>query len=123
MTARLELGNQLDIVKHDDQVVVENVASVMLSLSREYAFHDFEVKKTDDGYILAARASGHAALSLVDLQLLKDCNPVRVQDVFINVQEGRLCVNARILNSSVPVTISETEVIRVKKRRLWGILK
>lgn len=122
-SVKLHLGSHLDIVMHDDQIVVENVASVMLGLSREYSFHDFEIKKVNDGYVLMAKASSHASISLTDLQLLKDCNPVRVQDVFISVSEGKICLNVKILNGNVPVTITETEVIRVKKRKMWNFFK
>lgn len=120
MSVKLLLGNQLDIVKHDDQVVVENVASVILSLGKEYAFHEFEIKKNDSGYTLSARASSHSSLSLTDLQIIKDCNPVRVHDVFVSLHEGCLRLGVNILNSNMPVMITETDVIRVKKRKIWN---
>ena len=123
MSVKLLLSNQLDIVKHDDQIVVENVASVILSLGKEYAFHDFDIKKHDSGYVMSVKTSPHASISLVDMQLIKDCNPIRVQDVYVNVIEGVIRVNVIILNSGIPVVITDTDVIRVKKRKIWNIFQ
>lgn len=123
MSIKLYLGDKLDLVKPDDRMVVENVGSVILALGKEYAFHGFEIKKNDNGYILSAISSPHSNISLVDLQLVKDSNPVRVHDVFVGLVEGGLKVSASILSSNIPVILTETEVIRVKKRRLWNLFQ
>eukprot|EP00960_Hanusia_phi_P008205 234864-Hanusia_phi.AAC.3 len=57
------------------------------------------------------------------MHIVKDCNPVRVQDVYVTASQGAMRVNVNILNSSMPVTITETDVIRVKKRKLWGLFQ
>lgn len=118
---KLYLGDKLDLVKADDKIVVENVGSVILSLGKEYAFHGFDIKKNESGYVLSAMPSPHSNISLLDLQLIKDCNPVRVQDVFVSLSEAGLRVSVNILSSNVPVILTETDVIRVKKRRIWNL--
>lgn len=112
----------LQYVKPEDRVVLENVACVIKAMSKEYQVGDFEVRNVEDGYILLARFTSAPLLSLSDLQLVKDCNPVRVQNVAVTLIEGRLVLHVKLLDSRSPVTITETDIIRVKKRRFFGFV-
>lgn len=108
-------------IKPDDRPVIENVIAVMNSLCRDLKFSDQEIRTTPNGYVLIAKTCPHAMLTITDLQVIKDCNPVRVQNISVVWSEnGRLAVHVKIFNSTTPVTVTETDIIRVKRKRIFG---
>jgi len=110
-------------IKPDDRVVIENAIAVMKSLNRDLSFSDFEIRSTQNGFVLIAKTASHVMVGMTDLQVIKDCNPVRIQNVAVAWGENhRLAVHVKILNSTAPVTVTETDIIRVKRKRLWGFL-
>lgn len=110
-------------MKVDDRQVLENVIAVMQSMGKELGFSDYEVRSMNNGFVLIAKTAAHGMVSMNDLGVIKDCNPVRVQNVAVSWAEGnRLAVHVKVLNSSSPVTITETDIIRVKRRRLFGFM-
>lgn len=108
-------------IKPDDRPVIENVFAVMNGLCKDLKFCDQEIRTTQNGYVVIAKTCPHAMLTITDLQLIKDCNPVRVQNISVMWSDsGKLAVHVKVLNSTTPVTITETEVIRVKRKRIFG---
>lgn len=110
-------------MKVDDRQVLENVVAVMQTMGKELAFSDYEVRSMPTGFVLLAKTAAHSMVSMNDLAVIKDCNPVRVQNVAVAWAEGnRLALHVKVLNSSTPVTITETDIIRVKRKRLFGFI-
>ncbi|EKX35653.1 hypothetical protein GUITHDRAFT_118140 [Guillardia theta CCMP2712] len=121
--ATMPSDNIFSGIKPDDRVVIENVIAVMKTLSRDLSFSDFEIRSTQNGFVLIAKTCSHVMVGMADLQVIKDCNPVRIQNVAVAWGENnRLAVHVKILNSTAPVTVTETDIIRVKRKRLWGFL-
>ncbi|EKX31748.1 hypothetical protein GUITHDRAFT_149097 [Guillardia theta CCMP2712] len=119
-SAVLPMEGMLSGIKADDRVVIENVVAVMQGLSRDLCFHDYEVRTSKDGFVIIAKTSD-SILSLSDLQLIRDANPVRVQNVGVVPLEGkRIALHVKVLSSTAPVTLTEVDIVRVKKRRHWG---
>ena len=116
----LPIDGMLSGIKADDRAVIENVLAVMQGLSRDLCFVDYEVRTAKDGFVILAKTAS-PMVGLTDLQLIRDANPVRVQNVGVAPVEGkRISVHVKVLQSTAPVTMTEVDVIRVKRKRHWG---
>lgn len=74
------------------------------------------------GYVVTVSFGLDFSLSLVDLQIVKDLSPLRIENVFVRNAlrtDNKLgcSVVVKVLNSMQKVTITEAEVIRVQKRK------
>eukprot|EP00960_Hanusia_phi_P022538 666943-Hanusia_phi.AAC.7 len=106
----------------DDRVVLENLIAVLQGMGKELAFGEFEVRTAQNGFVLIGKTASHM-VGMSDLQLIKDCNPIRVQNINVFWCEGqKLAVHIKVLNSAAPVTLTEVDVIRVKRKRHFGFL-
>ncbi|EKX33276.1 hypothetical protein GUITHDRAFT_120540 [Guillardia theta CCMP2712] len=65
--ATMPSDNIFSGIKPDDRVVIENVIAVMKSLNRDLSFSDFEVRSTQNGFVLIAKTSSHVMVGIDDL--------------------------------------------------------
>lgn len=96
----------------------------------------WKVRKVEDGYLVSISYGEKFSIALQDLQLISDVNPLRVASVFIrgihffddpsnnkNKNEstssggGGCVIVVKVLDQHQPITITESEVVRVKKRQ------
>lgn len=105
-----------------DRLAIRNIIytawSVFNSGGGAGGYTKWEVKKMAEGrgYLLLLEFGKGFRIALSDMQLIKDACPLRIETIFVEgCDEGaKLCIC--ILNSEQPVQLTETEVIRIRKR-------
>lgn len=114
-----------------DKPIVRNVLYTIWAIQEGGASPSigWQVQTMKDGYIVTVSYGKEFGLSLRDLQLISDVNPLRIDSVIIRnntsnasiVQSSPeakigciLCV--KVLDQQQPVRITESEVVRVRKR-------
>ena len=86
-----------------------------------------QVQTKNDGYLVLVSFGTVFSMGLQDLQLVVDVNPLRIDNIVIRNPENSDATShigatliVKILDHQQPVRLTETEVVRVKKRhRGW----
>jgi hypothetical protein len=112
-----------------DRMVVRNVLYAAWALQdTDIDQIPWNVENKDWGYIITLSFSESFSISLKDLELIKDLNPLRIEHIMLRnadkPQIGDTVFGAvlviKFLNQDQPVTFTELEVVRVrKKHRGW----
>jgi hypothetical protein len=112
-----------------DRMVVRNVLYAAWALQdTDIDQIPWNVENKDWGYIITLSFSESFSISLKDLELIKDLNPLRIEHIMLRnadkPQIGDTVFGAvlviKLLNQDQPVTFTELEVVRVrKKHRGW----
>ncbi len=116
---------ELPNVHAEDRVVVRNVLyAAQACLQGDNQLDNWAVTLNDKHYIVNMYLSneGDFDVNLRDMQLIADVSPLRVVSVHLS-KVGAAAVALRVVvsNKDQPVMLTETEVVRVRKRRrLWG---
>ena len=112
-----------------DKVIVRNILYATWALQdSEHQCISWNVQTKNWGYVINVSFAQTFLISLHDMQLLKDLSSLRIENVMIQNAEkpsiddigiGSVLV-VKLLNQEQPVTITEMEIVRVKKRhRGW----
>ncbi len=116
---------ELPNVHAEDRVVVRNVLyAAQACLQGDNQLDNWAVTLNDKHYIVNMYLSneGDFDVNLRDMQLIADVSPLRVVSVHLStVGAAAVALRVVVSNKDQPVMLTETEVVRVRKRRrLWG---
>jgi hypothetical protein len=118
----------LAAVATGDQELVRNVCAVLASVFRAGARPPPEsISVSSNGRIyivVAAFAPGAAVLEVAkaDLDTVCDVNPLRVVSASVLHDGERPPVKVRVCGFDHPVTVTDTHIVRVVRKRRWGAL-
>ena len=125
----MECEPDLSEVPVGDKTIVRNILYAAWALQdSENQCITWNVQNKIWGYIISVSFSQMFSLSLQDMLLIKDLHCLRVENVLLRNPEKPLIDNVvigavmvvKLLNSEQPVTFTEMEIVRVKKRhRGW----
>jgi hypothetical protein len=126
---KMESEPDLPEVPLGDKIIVRNILYATWALQHsENQCITWNVQNKIWGYVISVSFSQMFSLSLQDMLLIKDLHCLRVENVLIRNPEKPLIDNVvigavlvvKLLNSEQPVTFTEMEIVRVKKRhRGW----
>jgi hypothetical protein len=130
----------MKVLKMDSEPELSEVPSVDKMIVRNILYAAWALQPTDQtciswnvqskpwGYIINVSFSQTFSISLADMQLIKDLNCLRIENVMLrnpdkptidSVVIGGVLV-VKLLNQDQPVTFTESEVVRIrKKHRGW----
>lgn len=128
---------ELPDVPDVDKTIVRNVLYTAWALQENSSAPSvsWKVQKISDGYIVSITYGKNFSISLQDLQLVSDVNPLRIDSVIVrglpgagavvekNTNQtssspppGGCIIAVKVLDQHQRVMITEAEVVRVKKR-------
>jgi len=113
----------LDLVHDEDKPIVRNMVVGIQALKKERVFATWSVAVDEDGagYLVTANVVDGVDVEFGsrELDVLHDISPLRVLSVSAGRVGGRFVVNARISSRSAPLTMTETQIVHVRKRTRW----
>jgi hypothetical protein len=127
-TVQMDSEPELSEVPSVDKVVVRNILYAAWALQHsDRNCISWNVQTKNWGYIINVSFSNNFSISLRDMQLLKDFNPLRIEEVMLRNPEksiiDKTVIGAvlviKLLNQDQPVAFTESEVIRIRKRHRW----
>lgn len=112
----------LDAVKPEDRSIVRDVVRVMQTLK---ICTSWSVQVVQKGYEVHGwvQPRDDKDISLDDLEMLEQINPLRVNFSGLRVYASpcKVCILVRVLSTNEPVMLHEKTLVRVRKRsRWWG---
>jgi hypothetical protein len=126
---KMESEPDLPEVPIGDKTIVRNILYAAWALQdSENQCITWNVQNKIWGYVISVSFSQMFSLSLQDMLLIKDLHCLRIENVLLRNPEKPLIDNVvigavmvvKLLNSEQPVTFTEMEIVRVKKRhRGW----
>lgn len=117
---------ELPNVKDEDKIIVRNV----LYAASYCAFDDgtvdnWNVSVEKRGYVVNMYLNNNADIqvTLQDLLTIEEVNPLRICNVsVVKNANSTTCVRVFVMNCDQPITLTKTDIVRVRKRAKWGIL-
>jgi len=107
----------LDGVHEEDRPIVRNVVAVLQVIKKDPLFTTWTCHVAKGCYIVTAYIDDvDCEFTARELQTLHDVNPLRVTSVAIQRVGTRLSLKVRVSDRNEPIIITETEVVRVRKR-------
>jgi hypothetical protein len=107
----------LEAVKADDRQMVGDILRVLRSLS--YCT-TFTINLAPKGYeILSYLNKDGVEVAYEDLGLLEQTNPLRVKCMGVRVHSDASCIRIRVISLSEPCMMSETILVKTRKRSRW----
>lgn len=127
MDAETEVAVDLSAVAAGDQVLVKDVCAVLASVFRAGANAAFEhITVTSNGkvYLVVAAFPKGAVVEVAktDLDTVCDVNPLRVVAASVLHDGERPHVKVKVCGFDHPVTVTDTHLVRVVRKRRWGAL-
>jgi hypothetical protein len=126
---KMESEPDLPEIPIADKMTVRNILYVAWALQdAENKCISWNVQTTKWGYIINVSFAQTYSLSLYDMQLIKELSPLRIENVMLqNADKPSIddviigaVLTIKLLNHQQPVTFTEMEIVRVKKRhRGW----
>ena len=126
---KMPVEPDLPEVPQADKMIIRNILYSAWALQQtDQQCISWNVLNKDWGYVINISFSANFSVSVSDMQLIKDLNSLRIENVMIRSSEkpsiddqaiGAVLV-VKLLNKDQPVTFTESEIIRVRKRhRGW----
>lgn len=122
-------ANDLPEVAENDKMLICNILYAFWSLQEcGQTPVSWNVTTKSTGYIVSVSFGPNFSLSLVDLQIIKDLSVFRIDGVFVrssvksdsNDTMTGCQVVVKVLNEQQKVSITEAEIVRIrKKKRSW----
>lgn len=120
---------ELPEVADEDKTIVRNVLYAIWVMQEE-AVHclSWNVQTTPTAYIVTVNIGSVFSVSLMDMQIVRDMSPLRIEHVMlrnpiqaqVDGEPAGCCITVKVLNSSQKVSLTEADVVRLKKRqRSW----
>lgn len=119
----IEASVDLSNVAHDDQTIIKDVCAVLAALKRTLRIKEISVTAAGDIYNVTATISGSTAVEIAksDMDTIVDINPLRVTGVSVVTGEDSPLLKVRVCSLMHPVTITDTQIVKVVKKRRWGL--
>jgi hypothetical protein len=126
---KMECEPDLPEVPLVDKMIVRNILYAAWALQdSENMCISWNVQSKSWGYVINVSFGQMFSLSIHDMQLIKDLNSLRIENVMLRTADkpsiDGVVIGAalviKLLNQDQPVTFTEMEIVRVKKRhRGW----
>lgn len=114
---------ELPEVSQVDRTIVRNIIYTSWALnSNGDPCIGWQVQNKSDGYIVLISFGKSFSVALQDLQLISDVNPLRISSICVRNPEISsdkkvgLVLVIKVLDQYQPVTITESDIVRVRKR-------
>lgn len=119
--AVLDLSN----VKLEDQQFVRDVCSVILAMRRDISVKGITILDVGGVYHITATLPKNTSVEIAasDLETITQVNPLRVTGVSVMFDGSTLAIKARAAGFAHPITCTETQLVRVLKKRRWGLFE
>lgn len=114
------LAQNFDVsVNSEDRMLVRNIVAVLLTIHPRNFFHALEVHRFAKGYHIVAKIVDTCdfAISQSDLCAIEAVSPSRVSGCFLERKSKVLQIRINVLNADQPVSLSDTFVTHIQKRR------
>lgn len=109
----------LSVCNLKDRMVVENIVT-LLAESMHLNVTQTAIVRDKQTYKITIPMPRETDLSLSDLRQVEAYSPARIMDISVLVRSGSPSLIRCVVNDeSAPVLVSETDVLRVTKRRRW----
>jgi hypothetical protein len=126
---KMECEPELSEVPLVDKVLVRNILYAAWALQEvDQSCISWNVQSKTWGYVINMSFSKNFSISLSDMQLIKELSSLRIENVMVrngdkpsinDVVIGAVLI-VKLLNQDQPVTFTEAEVVRLRKRhRGW----
>ena len=113
----------LDCVHEEDRHLVRNAVLALQSLKKEKVLSSWSLTTEQGGisYILTAFLvdSIDCEFSAQELNLLHDISPLRIRCASVGRLGGKVVLRVRISHRDEPLTLTETQVVSIRKRTRW----
>ena len=111
----------LSAVAPDDQALVQNVCAVMATLRKDIVVNDISITSAGQVYhVVAGFPKGMVVeVGKTEMDSIIDVNPLRVSSVSVLSDGTKASLKVRVCSMDHPVTITETSLVRVTKKRRW----
>jgi hypothetical protein len=117
-------------VTEEDKMNVRNILYTTWALQPEDTALSWQVYNKPDGYLILISLGNVFSVSIHDLQAISDVCPLRVDAITVRnsdtathstpVKSAGAVIAVKVLDHNQMVKITETEVVRIKKRhRGW----
>ena len=120
---RIEATVDLGCVASEDQLLVKDVFAVLVSIRPDLRFESISVTTVNNVYHITASfpASIVAEIHKTDLDVIIDVNPLRVSGVSVVHDNTRLSLKVKVCGFAHPITCTDTQLVRVVKRKRWTL--
>ena len=117
---------EMPAVHAEDRVIVRNVLYAgKVALEENARLDNWSVQVADKHYVvdMYLPPDGDCVISLRDMQAIADVSPLRVTSVSVRrVAGATFSLRVLVSNRDQPVVLTETEVVRIRKRKkLFGL--
>jgi hypothetical protein len=121
--SRIETTVDLSQVASEDQVLIKDVCAVLVAIRPDINVESISVTILNQVYHVAAAfpSSTVAEIHKSDLDAITDVNPLRVAGTSVVYDGTRLSIKARVCGFSHPITCTDTQLVRVVKRKRWTL--
>lgn len=120
--------NILSQCEQDDKVVVENILLVVTETIPYANLASTTLTKIQNKYRLSLPLASSYLVTLSQLRAIQTYNPARISEIILKKSTSDESSSANntvllvdVVNESTPISVSEIEVLRVCKRRRWGL--
>ena len=121
MESLKEVTVDLSCVAVDDQYLVKDVCAVMAAVRKDVSASEIRVTATGQVYSIVASFNKGATVEVTkaEMETITDVNPLRVTCVSLVVDGSQTYLKARVCSMDHPITVTETTLVRVIKKRKW----
>lgn len=116
-----EVRVDLSSVAVDDQCLIKDVCAVVAAIREDLVVTDFRISVSGQIYHIVAEfpKGGVVELTKAEMETITDVNPLRVTSVSALFDGSQMCLKVRVCSMDHPITITETALVRVVKKRKW----
>jgi hypothetical protein len=111
----------LDGVHEEDRPIVRNIIAALEVMKSEKLFTAWTCHVAPGGYLVTVfiEEGAECEFSARELETVHDVNPLRVLSVSVQRAANRLSLRVRVSDRNAPLLLTETQVLRVRKRSRW----
>ena len=122
----LELSVDMSAVTLTDQPLVKDVCAVLATMYKRTSnqgIDSISISCNGQIYLITAKFPQGMVTEICksDLDTIVDINPLRVNGVSILYDGNSIHIKIKVCGFDHPVTITDTQLVRVVKKRRWGV--
>ena len=116
-----EISVDLSNVAVEDQQLVKDVCAVVATIRKDVSVSDIQVAVVGKVYHVVAGFPKGAMVEVTkaELETISDVNPLRVACVSVFCDGTQVYLKIRVCSMDHPVTVTETTLVRIVKKRKW----
>lgn len=123
----LQVTVDLSDVQTSDQPLIRDVCAVLATVYRhtgQTPIDTISVTTSGAHYLVVASFKQGAVTEIYksDLDAVADVNPLRVSGIALQHDGSTLRIKVKVCGMNFPVTVTDTELVRVVKKRRWAFV-